>query len=289
MLIGGLQKSSLIDYPGKIAAVIFTQGCNFRCPYCHNPELVNGERGTINGKCHEMAVLEFLKKRIGKLDGVVITGGEPTLHNNLPEFIKQIKNLGFAIKLDTNGTNPEMLKQLIDEKLIDYVAMDIKAPLDKYSEIVCTKVDTDKILKSIGILKNSNIKDYCTSPFFAKMPLSRVFPRLVSKRRKSVIFRRFSLLQGRPLTSLKIINFGLVQRTPFKYEFRTTVVKSQLSRADFEKIGALIQSAPKYYLQRFLPTKTLDESFLTKVTYSDEEFTPIINLLKEYIQSVELR
>lgn len=229
--IGGLQKSSLIDYPGKISAVVFTQGCNFRCPYCHNPELINGKWKIENGKCHEKAVLEFLKKRIGKLDGVVITGGEPTLHENLPEFIKQIKDLGFAVKLDTNGTNPEMLKQLIDEKLIDYVAMDIKAPMDKYFDIVCVKVDTDKILTSIEILKNSNVK----------------------------------------------------------YEFRTTVVRSQLSCADFEKIGALIQDAPKYYLQRFLPTKILDKSFLTAETYSDEEFIPIIEMLNNFVQKVELR
>lgn len=226
IIIGGLQKSSLIDYPGKITAVIFTQGCNFRCPYCHNPELI-GKRKEERGK----RILEFLQTRVGKLDGVVITGGEPTLHADLPEFIKQIKDMGFAVKLDTNGTNPEMLQQLIDEKLIDYIAMDIKAPLDKYSEIVCTKVDTDKILKSIGILKNSNIK----------------------------------------------------------YEFRTTVVKSQLSRTDFKKIGALIKGIKKYYLQRFLPTKTLDESFLTKKTYSDEEFLSIIEALKTYVQTVELR
>lgn len=226
--IGGIQKTSLIDYPSKISAVIFTQGCNFRCPYCHNPELIqaNSKQQIANSK-----IIAFLRSRIKKLDGVVITGGEPTLHADLPEFIKQIKELGFAVKLDTNGTNPEMLQQLIDEKLIDYVAMDIKAPIDKYSEVVCSRVDTDKILKSINILKNSNIK----------------------------------------------------------YEFRTTVVKSQLSRADFEKIGVLIKGAKKYYLQRFLPTKILDESFLSQETYSDEEFIPIIDLLKKYVEQEELR
>ena len=234
MLIGGLQKTSLIDFPNKISAVIFTQGCNFRCPYCHNPELINGKWKIENGKCHDKSVLEFLKKRVGKLDGVVITGGEPTLHADLPEFIKQIKDMGFAVKLDTNGTNPEMLQQLINEKLIDYVAMDIKAPIDKYSDLVCAKVDTEDILNSMEILKNSNID----------------------------------------------------------YEFRTTVVKSQLSHADFEKIGALlkvINGTPKYYLQRFLPTKILDESFLTQETYSDEEFIPIIEELKKYVKSVVLR
>lgn len=225
--IGGLQKSSLIDYPGKISAIIFTQGCNFACPYCHNPELGANE---ISTSYQAASIIEFLHSRKGKLDAVVITGGEPTLHTGLPEFIKKIKNLGFLVKLDTNGTNPKMLEQLISEKLIDYVAMDIKAPIEKYSDIVCSKVKTDNILKCIEILKNSKVD----------------------------------------------------------YEFRTTVVKSQLSRSDFFKIAALIQDAPRYYLQRFFPTKTLDESFLNEQTYSDEEFEEIKCCFKN-VGQVELR
>lgn len=228
IIIGGLQKSSLIDYPGKICAIIFTQGCNFRCPYCHNPELIKKSGATAKAVA---PVLEFLRKRQGKLDGVVITGGEPTLQKDLPEFIRQIKELGLCVKLDTNGTNPDMLQNLLDEKLIDYVAMDIKAPVKKYSEIACTKVNTDNILKSIEILKASNIE----------------------------------------------------------YEFRTTVVKSQLSVEDFEQIGQMISGAPKYYLQRFLPTKTLDNLFLNEKTYSNEEFSQIIKILHKYVKNVELR
>jgi pyruvate formate lyase activating enzyme len=227
ILIGGIQKSSLIDYPEKISAIVFTQGCNFRCPYCHNPELLLIKCETVFTVSH---FVDFLKTRIGKLDGVVITGGEPTLHKDLPEFIKQIKELGFCVKLDTNGTNPEMLQSLLGKRLIDYVAMDIKAPIEKYSEVVCTKVNTDNILKSIEILMNSNIN----------------------------------------------------------YEFRTTVVKSQLAVSDFEEIGKMISGAKKYYLQRFLPTKTLNKTFLNQVTYSDEEFLPIIDNLKKYIPSVAI-
>jgi pyruvate formate lyase activating enzyme len=229
MIIGGIQKTSLIDYPEKISAIIFTQGCNFRCPYCHNPELIREKGKEKREKRKE--IIEFLKSRIGKLDGVVITGGEPTLHKDLPKFIKEIKKLGFAVKLDTNGTNPDMLKKLIGEKLIDYVAMDIKAPIEKYSEIIGVNVNKENILKSIKFLKKSNID----------------------------------------------------------YEFRTTVVKSQLSRADFEKIGALIKCAPKYYLQKFVPTKTLNEDFLNEQTYSDEEFAEIITDLKNYVKFVGLR
>lgn len=150
MIIGGLQKTSLLDFPEKISAIIFTAGCNFRCGYCHNPELINNIAPVVD-------VFEFLKTRTGKLDGVVITGGEPCLQKDLPEFIKQIKSLGFAVKLDTNGSFPEMIEKVLPD--IDYIAMDIKAPLEKYSEIVNVDVDTDKILKSITLIQNSDI-DY---------------------------------------------------------------------------------------------------------------------------------
>jgi pyruvate formate lyase activating enzyme len=155
MKIGAVQKLSLIDYPNEICAIIFTLGCNFRCPYCHNPELVNMNIQPIE----ENEILSFLQSRKGKLSAVSITGGEPTLHNDLPKFISKIKSFGFKVKLDTNGTNPQMLKNLIDKKLIDYAAMDIKAPLLKYESVVCSKIDANKIKMSINIIKNSNI-DY---------------------------------------------------------------------------------------------------------------------------------
>ena len=218
MIIGGLQKTSLPDFPEKIAAIVFTMGCNFRCGYCHNPELINGE-----AKIEE--VFEFLKTRQGKLDGIVITGGEPCLQKDLPEFIKQVKELGFAVKLDTNGSFPEMLEKVLPD--LDYVAMDIKAPLEKYSQIVNVDVDTSKILKSIEVLKNGGVD----------------------------------------------------------YEFRTTVVKSQLSFEDFEKIGQLIQGAPRYYLQRFEASKILDKSLENEKTYSTEEFERIIDILKSYVKA----
>ncbi len=154
MIIGGIQKSSLIDFPEKISAIIFTQGCNFRCAYCHNPELLQSKQTDFSFA----NVIDFLKTRIGKLDGVVITGGEPTLHQDLAECLEQIKNLGFAIKLDTNGTNPSMLKNLIEKKLVDYVAMDIKAPIEKYPDVIGLDISINKILESIDILKNSGIE-----------------------------------------------------------------------------------------------------------------------------------
>ena len=155
MVIGGLQRFSLIDYPGKVCAIIFTQGCNFRCHYCHNPELVNPE--LFQEPIPETQILLFLKGRIKKLDAVTITGGEPLLQPDLKDFLKKIKNLGYLIKLDTNGTFPEKLGQIIESNLLDYVAMDVKAPLDKYKLVAGKKIDKNKILSSISIIMNSNL------------------------------------------------------------------------------------------------------------------------------------
>jgi len=146
--IGGIQRSSLIDYPGHICAIVFTIGCNFRCPYCHNPELVNESAEEIP----EDEFFDFLKKRQGRLDGVTVTGGEPTLQSDLLPFMKRIKELGFKIKLDSNGTNPAMLKGAVAAGLVDYLAMDIKAPLGRYSESVGRPVDVAKIKESIDWL-----------------------------------------------------------------------------------------------------------------------------------------
>lgn len=155
MKIGGLQRVSLIDYPGLICAIVFLQGCNFKCPFCHNPELVDPQ--LFGPRIRENDILEFLETRRGKLDAVTITGGEPTIQDYLPSFLRKIKAMSFAVKLDTNGSEPDVIKDLLDEKLIDYIAMDIKAPLDKYKNIVKTNIDTDLIRQSIGIILMSGI------------------------------------------------------------------------------------------------------------------------------------
>ena len=151
-----INKMTLLDYPEKVACVLYTQGCNFKCPFCHNGLTL------VAAQEEEMPfedILTFLKKRQGILDGVVISGGEPTLMKDLKNKIKMIKELGFAVKLDTNGTNPEMMLDLINEGLIDYVAMDIKNSLDKYDVTSGAKVNKEKILRSIEILK-SDVVDY---------------------------------------------------------------------------------------------------------------------------------
>ncbi len=229
MLIGGLKKSSLIDYPGKICAIVFTQGCNFRCPYCHNPELVKPE--LFEKSIPEEEIFSFLETRRGKLDAVEITGGEPTLQKDLLLFIKKIKDKGFLVKLDSNGTNPEIVKNAIKNKLVNYLAMDIKAPLEKYSKVVGADVDIKKIKKNIDLIMNSGIN----------------------------------------------------------YEFRTTLVKSLLSKEDIIKIGKLIKGAKNYFLQKFVPTKTLNPDFMSEKTYSDKELEELKSILGEYVENCMIR
>ncbi|WP_456400015.1 anaerobic ribonucleoside-triphosphate reductase activating protein [Persephonella sp.] len=154
--IGGLQKFTMIDYPSKISAVIFTQGCNLRCPYCHNRHLVLPEY--FGRKLGEKEILEFLKSRIKMVEGVVISGGEPTIQEGIEDFIRKIKDLNFKVKLDTNGTNPLVLKKLIEEKLVDYVAMDVKGSPSAYETISGKKVNLNYIRESIEILINSDIE-----------------------------------------------------------------------------------------------------------------------------------
>ncbi len=156
--IYGLERSSLLDYPGKVCAVVFLYGCNLRCSYCHNPELVT-EKCPESILMTQEDVLKFLKKRIGKLDSVVITGGEPLIHTELFDFIKKIKNLGFLVKLDTNGLLPNSLKKYLTSGYIDYVAMDVKYPSDEYNDRSGNKNAQSCITKSISIILNSNV-DY---------------------------------------------------------------------------------------------------------------------------------
>jgi pyruvate formate lyase activating enzyme len=170
MNIGGLQKFSLLDYPGKVSAIVFTQGCNFRCHYCYNPMLVwpvrqgkvkyippSGGKHEGHPLIREDDLFVFLKKRTGKLDGIVVTGGEPTLQADLPEFLAKIKKLGYLVKLDTNGTNPRMLDRILKDGLVDYIAMDLKAGLENYEKVVNIKVDLDNIRKSIKIIRESGV------------------------------------------------------------------------------------------------------------------------------------
>lgn len=154
MRIGGLQKLTLLDYPGKVACTVFLSGCNLRCPYCHNPALVLPEQSNAPGM-PESEVFAFLEQRKGKLDGICITGGEPTLQSELPGFLEKLRGLGYAIKLDTNGTNPGMLNRLLHDGILNYVAMDIKNSPSRYAE-TCGGADVlSKVRESADLLLNS--------------------------------------------------------------------------------------------------------------------------------------
>lgn len=157
MKIGGYQKLTLIDYPGVIAATIFTVGCSFRCPFCHNPELVLRSHFVSGLEKNEKEFFEFLEKRKGKIEGVCITGGEPTIQPDIIGFIEKIKKLGFLVKLDTNGTRPDVIKKLLDLKLLDFVAMDIKNQLKNYDKTTGSKVDKRRIKMSVDLIMNSKI------------------------------------------------------------------------------------------------------------------------------------
>nr|MBD3359328.1 anaerobic ribonucleoside-triphosphate reductase activating protein [Candidatus Buchananbacteria bacterium] len=153
--IGGWQKVTLIDYPGKLAASVFLVGCNFLCHYCHNPELIKVEPD--KKYLSNQAFFDYLKKRQGILEAVCVSGGEPLLFPEVIDFLQKIKKLDYKIKLDTNGTSPDFLQELIDKKLINFIAMDVKASLENYSQVCGVKVDINKIQKTIKLIMNSGL------------------------------------------------------------------------------------------------------------------------------------
>ncbi len=155
MLIGGVQKMTMLDYPGKVACTIFTYGCNFRCPFCHNATLVIDEASLFD----ENEIFEYINKRKKVLDGVVVTGGEPLLQGDIEDFLLRLRETGLLIKLDTNGSYPEKLQAIIDKGLVDYVAMDVKNCKEKYNLTTGARIDISKIEKSVEILMQDRV-DY---------------------------------------------------------------------------------------------------------------------------------
>jgi pyruvate formate lyase activating enzyme len=239
MLIGGLEKLTLLDYPDNLAAIVFTQGCNFRCHFCYNPMLVLPHNSVALDEkdqgcplVKEEDLFLFLNDRRGKIDGVVISGGEPTLHPDLPDMIKKIRALGYAVKLDTNGTNPGMLSQLIKDALIDYIAMDLKAPWEKYTELVGVAVDLDNLQKSVKMIMSSDLP----------------------------------------------------------YEFRSTLVPGLHNEEDIRKMGAIIQGANRWYLQKFKPdTSLVNPDFENKTTFLDKDLIKFALIGSEFVKECRAR
>ncbi len=154
MEIGGFKKLSLIDYPDKLSAVVWTMGCNLRCPFCFNADLVFRRLERLS----EQEILQILKDRKRFLDGICISGGEPTIQSDLIPFMQKLKNMGYDVKLDTNGTNPEVLDEVISQEVVDYVAMDVKAPIEKYDDLTGVCIEKDDIQCSIDVLRESGIE-----------------------------------------------------------------------------------------------------------------------------------
>ncbi len=177
MKIGGLQKQSFIDYPGRIGCVVFLSGCNFACPYCHNPRLTGDPAAGPDAFSVE-TLIEFLDRRRGFLEGVVISGGEPTLHAELPELCRRIKGLGYAVKLDTNGSRPRVLELLLAGRLVDYVAMDVKTDPERYAGGLGAACAPDAIHASVRLLMNAGL-DYefrttCVKPLVTPATIARI-------------------------------------------------------------------------------------------------------------------
>ena len=177
MIFGGLQKQTLIDFPGKISCVLFASGCNFTCPYCHNPDLVRGQfKQSLALK--EASIYDFLEKRKGFLEGVVISGGEPTLHRDLSTICHKIKKMGYPIKLDTNGSRPEILRQLIRNRSVDYIAMDIKTDPSAYPREISGNENTAGILESIALIMAAGMsyefRTTCVKPFVDQAIIEKI-------------------------------------------------------------------------------------------------------------------
>jgi pyruvate formate lyase activating enzyme len=178
MKIASIKKTSLLDYPGKVSAIIGTQGCNMRCPWCHNAYLIPYEFAKNATKIDQTDFFSFLEQRKGLLDGVVLTGGEPTLQRDLPEFCERVKAMGFSVKLDTNGTTPKMLDRLIQNDLVDYLAMDMKTDLDQYPKLLREPIDKDAIVESVNLVLSSKkpyeFRTTCVAPFICQQNIAEI-------------------------------------------------------------------------------------------------------------------
>lgn len=218
---------TLLDFPGVVSCTIFLGGCDFRCPFCHNFELVDG---TAQPVMDEDELIAFLESRKALLDGVAITGGEPCLHKDLPRLIQRIRDTGYRVKLDTNGYHPALLKEILDAGLVDYVAMDIKNSPEKYA-LTCglETINMDLITESIALLMNGSTD----------------------------------------------------------YEFRTTVINEFHEGDDFAKMGAMIQGAKRYFLQRFTDRDSVPYGNLTPPSF--ENMRQYAEIAKQFVTNTQLR
>ena len=253
MEIAGIQKLTLVDFPGHVAATVFTRGCNFRCGFCHNPELVLPDH--YNPLLSEKQIVDFLISRFGKLNGICITGGEPTLQKDCDKFISHMRALGYDVKLDTNGSNPKMLKKIIEDGDVNYIAMDIKGTLEKYP-----------------------LTTNCQLPIANK----RIDNLKIEKLNENWKLKNDNLLSNIQESIKLIMNSGI------DYEFRTTVCHPLHEVKDFKEIGEMIRGAKRYFIQNFQQSKHINEHEKYS-PFSDEEIMEAEKIMGEYIKESRLR
>ena len=258
MQIAGIQKMTLVDFPGHVAATVFTRGCSFRCGFCHNPELVLPEQ--FNPLLEERQIFDFFESRFGKLTGVCLTGGEPLLQTDADQFISHVKALGFDVKLDTNGSFPDRLEKIIKDGDVDYIAMDIKSPLSKYAATVFG----EKYLGSDNQMLNTKYQ-------------------ILNTKKGDMDENGTSNLAERVQRSIK-----LIMSSSIDYEFRTTVCHPLHEVFDFEEIGQLIQGAKRYFIQQFVKSKQLNSTVEYK-PFTDSEIAEVKNIMTRFVKYVELR
>ena len=229
MNIRGIYKTSLIDFPGKISSVLFTGGCNLRCGYCHNPKLACNSCDLMHYSNDE--ALGILQKRRGLIEAVTISGGEPTIAKNILQFIGRLKGMGLSIKIDTNGLNPQVIRALVDEAMVDYVAIDVKTSPEKYESLSGKKIDFSKIFETIDCVRTSGME----------------------------------------------------------YEIRTTCLPRFVTLDDFASIRSAIGLVNRYYLQQFVNTVTLDDSFNRIQPYPLETLLEFKNFVSAFARICEIR
>ena len=262
MQLAGLQKTTLVDFPGKVAATVFTRGCSFRCHFCHNPELVIPEQ--FLEQIPEQEFFDFLISRLGKLQGVCITGGEPLLHVDADKFISHIKALGFAVKLDSNGSFPDRLEKIISDGDVDYIAMDIKSPLNKYLMVTNFQNPNDKLQINYKSQSSKN-KNFCHSERSEESQSDR--NNLTDKIKESI---------------------NLIISSGIDYEFRTTVCHPLHEVSDFKEIGKMIKGAKRYYIQNFVQSKHVNPKYSFK-PFSDKELKDGLKIISGYVNSAQIR
>lgn len=250
MDIAGYIKTSLIEWPGKIASVIFVPGCNFRCPFCHNADLVDNKVEKLP-RIKKERIIADLKKRKKWIDGVVITGGEPTLQRDLLEFLKIVKSLKLLTMVHTNGSKPEVVEKLIKEKLVDCWAMDVKGNFDNYQNFTNVKTQISNVKSSLNLILKSGMRYELRTTVVPGLHDRRNLTKLAEQIRE--VLANFSSRQNqRGLKPAKTIQ-------------------------------------PKWYLQQFRPINTLDKNYLKVKPYSKEELTVFLNKLQKIIPQTSLR